>query len=209
MFYLIYKITNLLNGMIYIGKHQTSDINDSYMGSSAWLNASIKKHGIDNFKKEILFIFDNETDMNNKERELVNKEFVDRKDTYNLNEGGTGSWYACNKNGQNNKVNQYKICWEKCLKDPEYRKNHYDKVSKGLIKHKQLHPEFCVGKNNGMFGKKHTNESKQIMSEKHLGNRNSMYGKMWITNPVLKENKIHEKDKPIPDGWFKGRKFYT
>lgn len=59
-----------------------------------------------------------------------------------------------------------------------------------------------------MFGKKHTNESKQIMSEKHLGNRNSMYGKMWITNPVLKENKIHEKDKPIPDGWVKGRKFY-
>lgn len=147
--------------------------------------------------------------MNNKERELVNKEFVERKDTYNLNEGGTGSWYACNKNGQNNKVNQYKICWEKCLTDPEYKRNHYEKVSKGLIKHKQLHPEFCVGENNGMFGKKHTNESKQIMSEKHLGNRNSMYGKMWITNPVLKENKIHKKDKPIPDGWIKGRKFYT
>ena len=50
-----------------------------------------------------VYIFDNETDMNNKERELVNKEFVDRKDTYNLNEGGFGSWYACNKNGQNNK----------------------------------------------------------------------------------------------------------
>lgn len=209
MFYLIYKITNLLNGMIYIGKHYTTDINDSYMGSSAWLKASIKKHGIENFKKEILFIFDNETDMNNKERELVNKEFVERKDTYNLNEGGSGSWYACNKNGQNNKVNQYKICGEKCLKDPEYRKNHCDKVSKGVAKHKQLYPEFCVGENNGMFGKKHTNESKQIMSEKHLGNRNSMYGKMWITNPVLKENKIHEKDKPIPAGWIKGRKFYT
>ena len=147
--------------------------------------------------------------MNNKERELVNKEFVDRKDTYNLNEGGTGSWYACNKNGQNNKVDQYKICWEKCLKDSEYRRNHYDKVSKWIVKHKQLHPEFNVGKNNGMFGKKHTNESKQIMSEKHLGNQNSMYGKMWITNPVLKENKIHEKDKSIPDGWVKGRKFYT
>lgn len=209
MFYLIYKITNLLNGMIYIGKHHTTDINDSYLGSSAWLNASIKKHGIENFKKEILFIFDNETDMNNKERELVNKEFVDRKDTYNLNEGGSGSWYACNKNGQNNKVNQYKICWEKCLKDPEYKRNYCDKISKGLIRHKQLHPEFNVVKNNGMFSKKHTNESKQIMSEKHLGPRNSMYGKMWITNPVLKENKIHEKDKPIPDGWVKGRKFYT
>ena len=26
---------------------------------------------------------------------------------------------------------------------------------------------------------------------------------------LLKENKIHEKDKPIPAGWIKGRKFYT
>ena len=28
MHYIIYKITNILNGMIYIGKHKTNDIND-------------------------------------------------------------------------------------------------------------------------------------------------------------------------------------
>lgn len=44
MYYLIYKITNILNGMIYIGKHQTDNINDSYMGSSNWLKRAIKKH---------------------------------------------------------------------------------------------------------------------------------------------------------------------
>jgi hypothetical protein len=31
MFYTIYKITNNVNGKVYIGKHQTKDINDGYM----------------------------------------------------------------------------------------------------------------------------------------------------------------------------------
>lgn len=33
MFYLIYKITNTINNMIYIGEHMTNDKDDGYMGS--------------------------------------------------------------------------------------------------------------------------------------------------------------------------------
>lgn len=33
MKYTIYKITNIINNKVYIGKHQTNDINDGYMGS--------------------------------------------------------------------------------------------------------------------------------------------------------------------------------
>ncbi len=36
-YYTIYKITNIINGMIYIGKHQTKDVNDGYMGSGKHL----------------------------------------------------------------------------------------------------------------------------------------------------------------------------
>jgi hypothetical protein len=38
------------------------------------------------------------------------------------------------------------------------------------------------------------------------GSKNSNYGKIWIMNPVLMQNKTHPKDQPIPDGWVKGRK---
>jgi hypothetical protein len=54
-YYTIYKTTNLINGKIYIGKHETSDLNDTYMGSGKVLMNAIKKYGKDSFKKEILF----------------------------------------------------------------------------------------------------------------------------------------------------------
>ena len=63
MFYLIYKVTNLTNGKIYIGSHKTTDIDDTYMGSGKYLLHAQKKHGIENFKKEILFVFDNPEEM--------------------------------------------------------------------------------------------------------------------------------------------------
>ena len=75
MFYTIYQITNLLDNKIYIGKHQTKNLDDDYMGSGRRIKASIKKHGLENFKKEILFIFDDEETMNAKEAELVSEEF--------------------------------------------------------------------------------------------------------------------------------------
>ena len=59
MKHVIYKITNIVNGKFYIGKHSTLDINDSYMGSGVAIKKAIKKYGKENFTKEILFEFEN------------------------------------------------------------------------------------------------------------------------------------------------------
>ena len=90
MKYIIYKITNTLNDKIYIGKHQTENINDNYLGSGLALEKAIKRYGKQNFKKEILFIFDTEYEMNEKEKELVTESFIATNKTYNMGIGGEG-----------------------------------------------------------------------------------------------------------------------
>ena len=48
----IYKITNLINGKIYIGQHDGNKKN--YFGGGTMLKRAIKKYGKKNFKKEII-----------------------------------------------------------------------------------------------------------------------------------------------------------
>ena len=88
MFYTVYKITNNINKKYYIGKHQTKDLNDGYMGSGKLLKRAIKKYGLDNFSKEILHVFQTEQEMNDKEKELV----ILQEMCYNLCEGGKGGF---------------------------------------------------------------------------------------------------------------------
>ena len=90
MFYTIYKTTNKINGKFYVGKHQTQNLNDDYMGSGKLLKVAIKKYGKSSFEKTILHVFDSEEEMNNKEREIITEEFVARPDTYNAGIGGEG-----------------------------------------------------------------------------------------------------------------------
>lgn len=137
MNYIVYQTTNLLNGRIYIGKHKTSNLNDGYMGSGKILLEAIAKYGIENFKRDILFNFDNEIDMNAKEAELVDQSFIDRKDTYNLCFGGNGGFGYINKTGI-----------------PKFIGKKHSDDTKEIIRQKSL-------------GRKHTDETKEKMTNNH------------------------------------------
>jgi len=92
MYYTIYKTTNLTNDKIYIGYHSTEDLNDTYLGSGKALNQAIKRDGLENFTKEILYIFPTKEEALDKEAELVNESFVASRANYNLKIGGEGGW---------------------------------------------------------------------------------------------------------------------
>lgn len=204
--YLIYQTTNLVNGKIYIGKHETIDIEDDYFGSGNLIRAAINKYGIENFVKTILFELQNEEEMNLLEKCVVTQEFCDREDTYNINVGGDGGWSYVNsagrnigftyaiKNGLNNKGKTI---------SPTLRK----KLIDGQRKDRKIHPEKYDkhGKNNPMFGQKLTINAKKRISEIMRTNKNPMKHRIWIRNPQTKQSKVWLKNEPIPIGWEKGR----
>lgn len=196
MKFTIYKITNNVNGKEYIGQHQTLDLTDDYMGSGKRLKYAQEYHGIENFSKEILFIFDNEEEMNAKEAELVTEEYCSRDDTYNIAPGGFGGGYRyINTNGLNNLNKDY----EKISNKLKGRKNpHTTKWLKEQHKSGNISTATC-----GMLGKKHSEETKLKMSSSGSGKKNSQYGTVWITNGTI--NKKVKAIDIIPEGWYKGR----
>ena len=215
MFYTIYKITNTADNKIYIGKHQTQDLNDGYMGSGKHLKRAQTKHGIENFRKEILFQFDNEDEMNAKEAELVTEEFCLREDTYNLCPGGKGGWGYLNASGLNrtewhklnSKQHMTKISINANKRIRYLRENDSawkEKNSKSLAS--ALNKR--IGENGPTFlGKNHSDEAKRRIGEansKLVGQRNSQFGTMWITNGQ-ENKKIKKGIDIIPEGWYKGR----
>jgi hypothetical protein len=87
---IIYKTTNLINGKIYIGKHNGNI--KSYLGSGKWLKRAIKKYGRFNFIREVLEDnIDNLKTLN--EREMFWIAFYNSTNPnigYNITKGGDG-----------------------------------------------------------------------------------------------------------------------
>lgn len=86
--FVIYKITNLVTGRYYIGKHKTRKPQDWYYGSSPDLQKDIKALGKDKFKKEILHVYKKESTMKKREKLIVNHAMVMNPKTYNIRVGG-------------------------------------------------------------------------------------------------------------------------
>ena len=206
--YFIYQITNNINGKIYIGKHETYDIDDNYFGSGKHLKNAQKKYGLENFTKTILFELQNEEEMNLLEKMVVNENFLKRDDVYNLNEGGDGGWKYVKSRGavkgginvqKKNKetgFNPFLLFWNSLtdLEKEQYKKDH------------PIPKKFRCD----WTGRHHSEETKAKMRVSRYdghGKNNSQFGTMWICNDLTKENKKILKTDPIPDGWRKGR-FY-
>jgi phosphatidylserine/phosphatidylglycerophosphate/cardiolipin synthase-like enzyme len=224
MFYYLYQITNLVNNKIYIGVHATTDMNDGYMGSGKNIQSAIKKYGIVNFKKDILFTFNNTDGMYAKEKEIVTEEFLLRKDTYNLRLGGTGGFDFINKNNlygfsDSEVARKGRQSTNALLQDrlgTQWKTIISEQGNNALKKKREDDPAFNQqmidhARRNVKIASQYANTSQSIEKKKSTfikighqqGVKNSQYGKMWITNG--NDNKSIPGHETIPEGWRRGR----
>lgn len=113
MYYIVYKTTNLVNNKFYIGAHRTNNLNDSYLGSGVALKNAIKKYGIENFVREILYIAVNESDMFFMEEKLILENMGEN--CYNMMPGGKGGFDHINETDMHRGD-------KNCMHNPEIRK---------------------------------------------------------------------------------------
>lgn len=106
--WIVYQTVCTVNHKIYVGVHKTSDPYgfDGYIGNGFCIGYTIKnpktayaralkKYGYKAFIRTTLHVFDTEEEAYNKEAEIVNLDFIKRRDTYNTQLGGwhNGSHY--------------------------------------------------------------------------------------------------------------------
>jgi hypothetical protein len=178
------------------------------MGSGKYLKFAQKKYGLENFKKEILFVFSTPEEMYAKEAEIVNEEFLATENTYNLKIGGFGGWDYINSSdlachSKDHMKMMHEIGKEKrdrslsvCRADPEWREMFSERVS-AAQKERAKKPDYV----NSFVGKTHTEEARRRISaaakENQSGERNSQYGKPKSEEQIMKMKETLSKKAPI------------
>lgn len=146
----IYKVTNLVNGKIYIGKDSKNKKN--YFGSGILIKKAIEKYGKENFKKEIIEYCKNGKELNDKETFWIKKlKSYNLSIGYNLTFGGDGFSHGILNPVHNPEVKEKIIKklkinngsfrpevrekMRKAMKDRPLSQEHKNAISKGLKGH--------------------------------------------------------------------------
>ena len=155
---IIYKTTNLINGKIYIGKDTKN--NPTYLGSGKLLCQSIKKYGIDNFRKDIIEECTTKEMLDEREKYWIDLyRSTERNIGYNIALGGEGGDTISN-HPDKDRISKKHSEWMK-----ENNPVRGKKRSKESI---EIWKESFVGKyrgkNNSNFGGKRTESTKDKIS---------------------------------------------
>lgn len=199
MKYIVYCTTCKVNGKIYIGVHKTEnpEIFDGYIGNGikiGWtiknahtaFQRALKKYGYSNFIRTVLYVFDSEKLAYDKEAEIVNYDFVKRRDNYNTSLGGihpgcsydklyqydfngnfirewpsvqeTVNYYGCNSNRFNMAIKDKRSAF-----NSYWSKKFYEKLDVSEFRKSQASEIYCYTEKGDFI--KYYNSVKEIISE--------------------------------------------
>lgn len=216
----IYLTTNLVNGKIYVGRHEFNRENKKYLGSGYKFRIALNKYGRENFKRKILRICYSEHELTIWEYIYIKKyHSQDRNIGYNIASGNVNtSEYNPAKLPEVRK--KMSVAAKKRLSNPENHNlwgKHFSEESRRKMS--ENHADVS-GKNNPMYGKHHTEETRRKMSEsgkkkifteehkKHLSEgqrrRLSRGKRFWINNGIIEKYDVFINDE-LPEGFVIGK----
>jgi hypothetical protein len=177
----VYIWINKINGKKYIGLHKGSP-SDNYIGSGVYFKKAIKKHGIENFERKILYEeYNNEEQLYQKEFDIINE----------LNAVFSMKFY--NLTNYDPKYVQF-IKGEKKRYVSEETKRKISKSAKG----RKLSEETKKKMSRTRIGK----SFKKKNGGNQYGEKNPQFGKKWYNNDKIDKTFILGKE---PAGWKLGR----
>jgi len=219
---IIYMTFNLLNNKFYIGKDKNN--NPNYYGSGKILKQAINKYGKENFIKIIIEKCENDKELNEREIYWINF-FESITYGYNISLGGTGGDTISNnpnkvsiakKQSDRMKLKEFNFRLGKKfeplteeVKDKirkkligtswgnhtEETKNKISEKAKGRIVSDETKLKISEANKGKNVGKKHTEETIELMSYLKKGEKNPMYGKKHTTETKEHLSKINKKPK--------------
>jgi group I intron endonuclease len=156
----IYKATNLLDGMSYIG--QSSDLiqrirNHIWSNKDEYFHNALRKYGIENFEWEII-MSGPEYGINDVEIGYIVFENTKIPNGYNMTDGGEGA--------SGHKVS-----------DETKHKMRLARLGKKMSEESKLKCRLANLRSKHNLGKHLSDETKQKISDKHRGINNPMFGK--------------------------------
>ena len=191
VYHYVYKTINPISGKYCYGKHSTKNLSDGYQGSGKWVE-DCKKSKI-KLKTNIVKFLNTEKEAYDYEKFIIEKYYKDKKNM-NMVAGGHGfqsgknhALYGIPKSKETRKkismAQKGKPRWsaedKKRISVNRSGSNHYwygkklpdeirEKISKANSGDKNGMKRFGFkvrGKNNGMYGKTHSEENRKRMSE--------------------------------------------
>ena len=117
-YHYIYRTTCVVTGKFYVGMHSTDDLQDGYLGSGKILGYSLRKHGRESHKLEILEMCGSREQLKIREREIVNEELLAHPLNINLKYGGEGGLPLFSKE---EKAAFHRAGWQAMQKNKDHR----------------------------------------------------------------------------------------
>lgn len=205
MYGYIYKVTDKSNGKIYIGRHRAKVFEGYKYTGSGLIISNIKQRlleaGIsieERLDIEMIDTAESSEELNQKEIYWISKLHSRDADIgYNICKGGEagpgGPLFQGHQHSEETKTKMSQT--RRGVLNSNYG-NHWNQS----LELKNLHGTLSSGENNGMYGKKQSDEQKQKDRLAHIG-------KIAISN--IKQDKvmmIYEEELPkyLSEGWIKG-----